>query len=247
VPPQSSYGRWRTLFVSWASRRLSRFRLLPSLSPSVLSVQRRFGLFQRQTSCPAVLSRFRMPLRKLTALHQSPRLPCSIDHALSSTSALRHLGSSLNPPRGDCSRRSWWMSQMEISRQATDDLSRKCEGFGGAIRLCGSAMFAGKHGKLCQRALPKFLFHSLGCFCLWDRLVTHHGSRVGQRDRVGHTEWFAVYQSCGSSGVSRRCSYSLSLIASFNDRGRPKGRPSFVVALKFLKLSACAFDVCGFL
>src|ERR1700751_2351185 len=82
-------------------------------------------------------------------------------------------------------------------------------------------MFAGKYDKLCQCALPKFLFHWLGCFCLWDRLVTHHGSRVGQRDRVGHIEWFAVYQSCGSSGVSRRCSYSLSLIASFNDRGRP--------------------------
>ena len=64
-----------------------------------------FWLSQRQIYFRDVLSPSRMPLRKLRALHSPPSFPCSTDHALSSTSALhRPAGSSLNPPRGDCSR-----------------------------------------------------------------------------------------------------------------------------------------------
>src|SRR5208283_3543006 len=50
----------------------------PSLSPSVLPGQPRLWLFQRRSARLEVLSRSRMSLRKLIALHQSPSVPCSV-------------------------------------------------------------------------------------------------------------------------------------------------------------------------
>src|SRR5450631_1074357 len=94
------------------------FHPLPSLSPIVLFGQPRFWLFQRHTSRPDVLPLSRMPFRKLRARHQSPSFPWSTDHALSSTSAPHHLGSSLNPPRGDSSRRPRLMSDMGMFQQS---------------------------------------------------------------------------------------------------------------------------------
>jgi hypothetical protein len=91
---------------------------LPSLSPSVFSGQPRFLLFQQQTPGPDALSLSRMPLRKLRALHRPPSSSCSADHALSSTSALRHLGSSFeSPSRGIVAGRLCALSEMAIYRQ----------------------------------------------------------------------------------------------------------------------------------
>ena len=113
VPPQSCDERWRTSLAFWALP----FRSEPSLSPSGLSGQQRFWLFQRRISCGESLSRLHMPLRKLTALPQSHSFLCSTAPALSLTSARLHLGSSLNPPRGDCSRRARLMSVIEMLGQ----------------------------------------------------------------------------------------------------------------------------------
>jgi len=100
APQQSSCGHWQTSFASEALCRHSPFRSWPSLSPIALFGQPLFSLSRRQTSFRDVLSPSRMLLRKLRALHQSPSFPCSTDHVLSSTFALHHPGSSLNPPRG---------------------------------------------------------------------------------------------------------------------------------------------------
>ena len=122
------------------------FRSLLSLSPSVLSGQRQFWLFPQRTFCPEVLSLSRMPLRKLTALHQSPSFPCSADHALSSTPESHHLGSSLNPPRGDCSRRAHDAGEVRTKRVPKPETASLAEDFPSTRRILnhGSAFGCSK-------------------------------------------------------------------------------------------------------
>src|SRR5579864_6961916 len=134
------------------------------------------------------------------------------------------------------------MSEIEVSRQAADDLVIACERSNsfavpqprnwrslagqGFCRVCTQKreldivpLLAADNSftNLDIANLPKLLFDALGCFRLWDRLVTHYRSGVGQRDGFGHTEWFAVHQRSRGSGVRKRwcCGYSVSLTASF--------------------------------
>src|SRR5579859_785918 len=104
APPLSFCEQRLTSFVSSASSPHCFYHSSLSPWPNVLAGQPRFWPFLQPTSCSEFLSPSHKPRRKPRVPQKSPSFVSSTYPVLSSTSELHQLGSSLNPPRRDCSR-----------------------------------------------------------------------------------------------------------------------------------------------